>query len=748
MSTRFVKSNFLRYCLSYLIVMILPVTAIAASFNTRFLADYRQMLISRLQMTAEKTMNDMERQLAQMNLISMQFSFSGEFEAQRLMDDALIYRDVREQLVHYRYISNYVSDIVYINCDFDGAYYTSLGTYNPAYFNQYRVNDAACPAADYLRGHRRGFFIPADDVVKCAPAFKGTVQYAAPVINTDEGYLIFCIPVERLLSMLSLDKAQLDICAVLGHEGGALYQAEGEDVPDWRAALDDESAIADEVVPASVAHYGGADENDVVSRLKRMPDGHYIISTRSDALGLECVYSIHEHDMLAKVDSLTDQFFWMLMLMLVAGGALAIIFARLLARPIDMLIETVSRMGGGEPKGISGVRDALENVHRENVQLQSQYIESERRNVLMRLMSGQYGDREELEEDCMAVELPVTGCTYTVVLIDELRMPTSETANEICRLFGGSMRVFGFRFRERQCQVFLLAEQEQGHSERIEIFERIKGRYPGVMMAIGGQTGDLMQAQSAYQDCVFARRRAQMKGENAPVMSDSAHTQEGQAIYPRQELDALYNILKQKDVEKLSFIQDTLMFSLRALGDDPVYQQALCYDIISTYNLAMAKLGIGGRSDSQPFRTIDRGSIHIDRLLEMINDLYTEALDAFIAEEVPAQGNDISDIIAYIDSLRENIPNACELAERFGVSPSNLSHQFKRATGDTLASYIAERKMAIARQLLEETDMDVAQIGEKLGYTHPSSFIRMFHRVQGMTPAQYREEHSASGGET
>ncbi|MGI6183559.1 MAG: helix-turn-helix transcriptional regulator [Candidatus Fimadaptatus sp.] len=190
------------------------------------------------------------------------------------------------------------------------------------------------------------------------------------------------------------------------------------------------------------------------------------------------------------------------------------------------------------------------------------------------------------------------------------------------------------------------------------------------------------------------------------------------------------------------------MFSLRALGDDPVYQQALCYDIISTYNLAMAKLGIGGRSDSQPFRTIDRGSIHIDRLLEMINDLYTEALDAFIAEEVPAQGNDISDIIAYIDSLRENIPNACELAERFGVSPSNLSHQFKRATGDTLASYIAERKMAIARQLLEETDMDVAQIGEKLGYTHPSSFIRMFHRVQGMTPAQYREEHSASGGET
>ena len=32
-------------------------------------------------------------------------------------------------------------------------------------------------------------------------------------------------------------------------------------------------------------------------------------------------------------------------------------------------------------------------------------------------------------------------------------------------------------------------------------------------------------------------------------------------------------------VEKLSFIQDTLMFSLRTLSEHPVYQQALCYDI-------------------------------------------------------------------------------------------------------------------------------------------------------------------------
>ena len=52
---------------------------------------------------------------------------------------------------------------------------------------------------------------------------------------------------------------------------------------------------------------------------------------------------------------------------------------------------------------------------------------------------------------------------------------------------------------------------KEGCHERAALFDRLKGRYPGVMMAMGGQTGDLMHVQQAYQDGVFARRLAQMK---------------------------------------------------------------------------------------------------------------------------------------------------------------------------------------------------------------------------------------------
>ncbi len=520
--------------------------------------------------------------------------------------------------------------------------------------------------------------------------------------------------------MLDMSAAQLNTCAILDANGAVLY--EGAQDVDWRRAL----------------------EMDAQGEM-RAEGGYYLMCTRSEQLGLMCVYSISERSLLEKVDRLSNQFFVLLLVTLIGGSALAIAFSRKLAGPIDSLIDTARRMGGegrAQPGSITDVQNALVSVHRENQQLQSQYIESERHNVLMRLMSGQYSSPEALEEDCTAVGVPTNGHVYTVVLIDELRMPTSETEQEIERLFDARMHVFGFRFSERQCQIFLLAEAEEGSHEREALFKRLKGRYPGVMMAMGGQTSDLMHVQQSYQDGVFARRLAQMKGSATPVLSDDEHTHEGQAVYPKQEIDALYNILKQKDVEKLSFIQETLMFSLRMLGDDPVYQQALCYDIISTYNRALSKLGIGGRSDRQPFKTGERGSLHIDRLLEIMQGLYNEAIDSFIAEETPEPGNDIAELVAYIDAQKDDIPNVYEVAERFGVSPSNLSHQFKRATGETLSNYIAAHKLRVARELLVNTDMDVAQIGERLGYTHPSSFIRMFHKVEGITPAQYRDEHA------
>lgn len=83
------------------------------------------------------------------------------------------------------------------------------------------------------------------------------------------------------------------------------------------------------------------------------------------------------------------------------------------------------------------------------------------------------------------------------------------------------------------------------------------------------------------------------------------------------------------------------------------------------------------------------------------------------------------------------------MAEMFSVSPSWLSHYFKKHMHQTLIEYVNEKKMNEARNLLCASGIGLEELTEKLGYGSVSSFIRSFKKIVGMPPGKYREIHEA-----
>ncbi|MHB9154271.1 MAG: helix-turn-helix domain-containing protein [Endomicrobiales bacterium] len=77
------------------------------------------------------------------------------------------------------------------------------------------------------------------------------------------------------------------------------------------------------------------------------------------------------------------------------------------------------------------------------------------------------------------------------------------------------------------------------------------------------------------------------------------------------------------------------------------------------------------------------------------------------------------------------------------LSPKYLSRIFKQNTGTRFSDFRLQIKMKEAKSLLEETGYNINQIAEKLGYQNTESFIRMFKKLTGDTPTQYRERASA-----
>lgn len=79
-----------------------------------------------------------------------------------------------------------------------------------------------------------------------------------------------------------------------------------------------------------------------------------------------------------------------------------------------------------------------------------------------------------------------------------------------------------------------------------------------------------------------------------------------------------------------------------------------------------------------------------------------------------------------------------QLAEAVSVSPSHLSHLFKRETGMTPIAYASMLKVDLAKTLLDTTGQSVEDIALSLGYASSASFINAFRARTHTTPLAWR----------
>jgi AraC-like DNA-binding protein len=82
------------------------------------------------------------------------------------------------------------------------------------------------------------------------------------------------------------------------------------------------------------------------------------------------------------------------------------------------------------------------------------------------------------------------------------------------------------------------------------------------------------------------------------------------------------------------------------------------------------------------------------------------------------------------------------LARMINLSPSRLSHLFKRETRHGLHSFLAECRLEKAARLLARTHTPVKEVSYIVGYSHAASFVRAFRKKFGCTPNSYRGDAS------
>ncbi len=92
-------------------------------------------------------------------------------------------------------------------------------------------------------------------------------------------------------------------------------------------------------------------------------------------------------------------------------------------------------------------------------------------------------------------------------------------------------------------------------------------------------------------------------------------------------------------------------------------------------------------------------------------------------------------------SLLTSHATADKVAALFSMHSRTLLRRLD-AHGTGFQELVDESRFEIARQMLEDSSLDVSDIAASLGYARPSAFARAFRRWSGTTPSTWRVTHS------
>lgn len=83
-----------------------------------------------------------------------------------------------------------------------------------------------------------------------------------------------------------------------------------------------------------------------------------------------------------------------------------------------------------------------------------------------------------------------------------------------------------------------------------------------------------------------------------------------------------------------------------------------------------------------------------------------------------------------------------EMAEVSGLSKFHFAKKFQKQTGLSPVRYFLELKIKHACELIDRTQLTIKEVSSRLGYDDPYYFSRLFKKIMGISPKQYRESNN------
>ncbi|WP_169082985.1 helix-turn-helix transcriptional regulator [Paenibacillus sp. PL91] len=213
--------------------------------------------------------------------------------------------------------------------------------------------------------------------------------------------------------------------------------------------------------------------------------------------------------------------------------------------------------------------------------------------------------------------------------------------------------------------------------------------------------------------------------------------------FPFEKIEKLSNcLLSGKTNESLKIVEDIVQENVNR--NIHFHQMTHIAKSIFLYLLKQIGEATVSSKDLQQEARDFSGKVDMARHYDEIHEALIDAVH-FIAEKRGSEQKsklNAAFISQYIElHYMENL-YLDHMAEVLDTSPKYFSNYFKKTFGINYVEYLNKVRLSHAREFLKNTDLSVAEIGEKTGYMNSSTFTTTFKKYNGISPSEYRKKET------
>lgn len=267
-------------------------------------------------------------------------------------------------------------------------------------------------------------------------------------------------------------------------------------------------------------------------------------------------------------------------------------------------------------------------------------------------------------------------------------------------------------------------------------------------IGIGDVHHGIGSISASYQESMKAMEYKILKGQGSIIAFEDIRSSDQRYTYPNIAETQLLNYIKAGDTAKVQLLLDELFtnyFRNNKISID--IARCLFFEII---NMALKILNsvdidyeLVFESDFQPVIRI-LSCETVDAMYDTLKIIYIR-ICKYINKSKKSHNDDLKDkIVSYINQkFSDNSLSLVSIADAFHLNSSYLSYFFKEQMGENFLDYLGKVRIEMAKELLKNTVQPLSDIATQVGYADRGSLTRIFKKLEGVTPSQYREFNQA-----